>query len=330
MWQRSAKHYYRSYLLHLLQTQWHTGASAGNSQQVKHGMWYDEVADLLHLSLSAIFEEDSKRNRCFSPVLLDPNHDNNNNHDHNRGSGGATEATDGRPPEGPCALSRFTEKYEHSCVAGEGARSRNRKRSGRSEVASCLLTVRSVIDRSSGLTYTNSADVAALCAVYGCHKEALMACRHHLSCHEEAGGEVTAVLLQCLQTSLCRLVRELLHVQAASLRSFHPEREAAPDPAAAGAAADRALKSGSLRCEISEDVVLAVRLLRVALSAHEEAADVTGHTTLECRGDCVGGTNMFLSSIVSCLMSVPLCLCPSNIALSVQDEVRGRDRFQRS
>jgi hypothetical protein len=315
VWQKSAKHYYRSYLLHLLRRERRVGANTGIKCQV-NSMWDEEVTDLLHLSLFLISEEEIKRTKQHRAKA-----NLNLNHHHTRGGECESEILDGGPLDGLCALSCCTEKYENHCVMGEDAR--HGKRSGQSETAMCLQTVRNIIRHSSGLNY-NTANTAALCAAYGCHREALRACRHHLSHHAGEGeAEVRAVLLQSFQMTLCRLVKGILHEQAVAYRTCYPDRDR---EVASAPAATNARRMGSMSCEASEDVKLAVKLLWVSLVRSEggEGADDSGDIDIppdpDCKKDDAGRiVDMVLGSIVSCIMSSPLCLCPSYNALRTSE-----------
>jgi hypothetical protein len=333
VWQKSAKHYYRSYLMHLL---WRgrerrVGANTGSNCQV-NSMWDEEVTDLLHLSLFLISEEDSKRITLHRARV---NLNLNLNHQQTRGDC-ESDSTDGGPLDGMCALSCCTEKYEQHCVIGEDGR--HGKRSEWSETAMCLRTVRNIIRHSSGLNYKNTANTAALCAAYGCHREALSACRHHLSHHAGEGeAEVRAVLLKSLQMTLCRLVRGILHEQAVAHRTCRADHDReAGSATATTTAATSAHNMGSVSCEASEDVKLAVKLLWVSLVRAEggEGADDTGDIDIlpdpDCKRDDAGRiVDMVLSSIISCIISSPLCLCPSNNASMISDDrprTSSRDR----
>lgn len=280
--------------------------------------WVEEVTDLLHLSLFLISEEESKRIRLHH-AKINPNP--NLNHQ-TRGGEHESDSKDGLL-ERSCALSCCTEKYEHQCLLGENTR--HGKRGEKSEIALCLQTVRSIISHSSGLRYSNTADTAALCAAYGCHREALRACRDHLShCAGEGEGEgevqVRAALLQSLQMSLCRLVKGLLHKQAVVPLSCHPTRDRDATTTAA-AAASRAQSMGSMSCEASKDVELAVKLLWVSLVRSEGGEVNIGDVTPDCKKDDAGRIiDMVLGSIISCIMSSPLCLCPSHVALKTPED----------
>lgn len=319
VWQTSAKHYYRSYLLHLLHRARHIQGNTGSSCGVNR-TWGEEVTDLLHLSLFLISEEESKRIRLHR-AKINPNPNPNLNR---RNSGNSKEGL----LERTCALSCCTEKYEHHCLSGEN--NRQGKRGEKSEIALCLQTVRGIVSHSSGLNCSNTAATAALCAAYGCHKEALRACRDHLSnCAGEGGEEgevqVRAALLQSLQMSLCRLVKGLLHEQAVVPLSCHPTRGRD-----AAAAASRAPSMGGMSCEASKDVELAVKLLWISLVRSEGGEVNIRDVTPDCKKDDAGRiVDMVLGSIISCIMSSPLCLCPSYVALKTPDDgpwIGSRDR----
>jgi hypothetical protein len=340
VWQKSAKHYYRSYLLHLLRRARHVGVSSGKNCQANR-MWDEEVTDLLHLSLFLIIEEESKRSRshCHAKVNLNLNLNRNLNHHHTRGGDCEGSSKDGGLLDGSCALGCCTEKYENIKTAGEDTR--HGKRSGKSEIAIGLQTVRSIIRHSSGLNYSNTASTATLCAAYGCHKEALRACRNHLS-HQSGEGkgeresEVRAVLLQSLQMSLCRLVRGTLHEQTVAFRSCRPDHDrdagsttattaatAAASPSSSSAS--RAQRVGSMSSEASGDVELAVKLLWVSLVRSEgggggDADNIGEIITPDSNKDDTGRiVDMVLGPIISCIMSSPLCLCPSTALKMTED-----------
>ena len=339
VWQKSAKHYYRSYLLHLLRRARHIGVSSGKNCQAT-SMWDEEVTDLLHLSLFLISEEESKRSRshCHAKVNLNLNLNLNLNNRHTRGGDCESNSKDGRLLDGSCTLGCCTEKYENEHYRISGEDPRHGKRSGRSEITIGLQTVRSIIRHSSGLNYSNTASTATLCAAYGCHKEALRACRNHLSHQSEEGkgereSEVRAVLLQSLQMSLCRLVRGTLHEQTVALRSCRPDHDrdagsvtAASASSSSSSSASRAQRVGSTSCEASGDVELAVKLLWVSLVRSEGGggggggADSIGEITPDSNKDDTGRiVDMVLGPIISCIMSSPLCLCPSTALKMTED-----------
>lgn len=200
VWQKCARHMYHHYLCQLLETlKVVDRGGSGRVSRVDNRLHEGVLRDILYLSLYIIAEEDqdstittprpesdrshgafngvSGKNSCSESAVCRLNCTNVkyiNEHcarhlDLERGGGGGSGGGRGRKKD----VSHVTSSRSSGSGSSSGC--------GRTRSPSCLVIVRDII--SDCVNPSHTANTAVLCAAYGCHKEALEACRQHLLMH---------------------------------------------------------------------------------------------------------------------------------------------------
>lgn len=191
VWQKCARHMYHHYLCQLLESlKVVDRGESGRVSRVDNRLHEGVLRDILYLSLYIIAEEDS------DSTMTTPRPESDRSHGVFNGVSGKNSCSE----NAVCRLNCTNVKYINECSArhldsegGGGGRGRKKDVShvtsssgsgsgcGRTRSPSCLVIVRDII--SDCVNPSHTANTAVLCAAYGCHKEALEACRQHLLMH---------------------------------------------------------------------------------------------------------------------------------------------------
>lgn len=395
VWQKCARHMYHHYLCQLLETLKVIDRSgSGRVSRVDNRLHEGVLKDILYLSLYIIAEED------HDGTITTPRPESDRSHGVSNGVSGKNSCSENADCRLNCTnvkyINEFCERHlddggggggrgrkkdASHVTSGSGSSSGKGKGSGsgceRTRSPSCLVIVRDII--SDCLNPSHTANTAVLCAAYGCHKEALEACRQHLLMHSpqqqqqqrhqhvsngwhgtrvvsegetgmgvEAEAEAEAamvhshgvesylqkghlcdgrdgasrdvvpsvrtVLLRCLQIAVTRMVMHALSTRTqggpdsrTSPSSFKPSLSPLIHSSAVTASRDAEERRRSdIGADITDDVILAIKLLWVLL-AREMTTGREGDMEEEEAAD--RAVKAMIETIVSCMMSSPVCLC---------------------